>query len=232
MSASPTAILVAHGQPSAPQPPESALRDLARDVGSHLPGWEVRSATLASPGALEAVMVDGAIIYPFFMARGWFTSKVLPDRLQGRDYIMATPFGLDPQLPDLAAEVVGQAQRAAGWPEAALSLLLAAHGSARGPKAAEAAEEFAARLQELLPDATIEPAYVEQSPGIDEMARALPEQTLCLPFFAQSGDHVRQDIPEALADAAFKGTLLPVLGAASGVSALIARAIQHTHGKG
>ncbi|MEL0436247.1 CbiX/SirB N-terminal domain-containing protein [Phycobacter sp. K97] len=231
MSATHTAILVAHGQPSAPQPPEAALREVAHAVGTHLPGWEVRSATLACPGALEKVMVDGAVIYPFFMARGWFTSKVLPDRLKGRNYIMATPFGLDPDLPGVAAGMVRGAQRAAGWSEQPLSLLLAAHGSARGPKAAEAAEDFAARLRDLLPGATIEPAYVEQAPGIDEAARALPAQTLCLPFFAQSGDHVRQDIPEALAEAAFQGALLPVLGSAEGVPTLIARAIRHTLGK-
>jgi sirohydrochlorin ferrochelatase len=230
MSPSPshTAILVAHGQPSAPQPPEDALRALANDVGAHLPDWNVRSATLACPGALEEVMVDGAVIYPFFMAKGWFTTKVLPDRLQGRDYVMATPFGLDPGLPEMAAKVVRQAQSDAGWQADDINLLLAAHGSARGPKAAEAAMAFQTRLAPLLPGARIEPAYVEQAPGIDEIAAQLPARTLCLPFFAQSGDHVKDDIPEALDAANFAGIVMPVMGAMKDVPQLIARAIART----
>ncbi len=202
------------------------MQNLAQAVGAHLPGWQVRSATLASPGTLEEVMVDGAIIYPFFMANGWFTGKVLPDRLKGRDYVMATPFGLDPALPGLAANVIRQAQDHAGWPADEISVLLAAHGSARGPKAAEAAVSFKTQLEPLLPGARIEPAYVEQSPGIDEMARALPAHTLCLPFFAQTGDHVKEDIPQALSTAGFDGILLPVLGAAPNVPELIAGALK------
>jgi sirohydrochlorin ferrochelatase len=66
---------------------------------------------------------------------------------------------------------------------------------------------------------------VEQAPGIDTIARTLPRQTLCLPFFAQAGDHVREDIPEALNSAAFAGQVLPVVGALPGTPALIASAI-------
>lgn len=220
-----TAILTSHGQPSAPEPPERALAALAAEVAVHLPSWDIRSATLANPGRLDAVMADGAIIYPFFMARGWFTAKVLPERLSGRDYTMACPFGLDPSLPGLTAAALQDAQREAGWVDAPLSVLLAAHGSARGPKAAEAAEAFATHLRALLPGAQISPAFVEQAPGIDTVARTLPRRTLCLPFFAQAGDHVREDIPEALNSAAFAGQVLPVVGALPGTPALIAKAI-------
>ncbi|MDE4173505.1 CbiX/SirB N-terminal domain-containing protein [Phaeobacter sp. PT47_59] len=225
MPARKTAILTAHGQPSTPEPPERALAALAQEVSGHLPGWEVRSATLSSSGKLESVMEEDAVIYPFFMARGWFTAKVLPERLKGRSYHLACPFGLDPDLPRLAAQAV---QQETGWGEANATVLLAAHGSARGPKAAESAQTFAARLAALLPGARIEPAYVEQSPGIEEVARSLPAHTLCLPFFAQSGDHVRQDIPEALTAAGFAGQVLPVLGQLPGTAQLIAAAISRT----
>lgn len=223
-----TAIIVAHGQPSAPEPPEKALHDLAKAVSAELAEWQVRSATLASPGKLESVMEDGAVIYPFFMSRGWFTSKVLPDRLKGREYKMACPFGLDPTLPELAAKAVVHAQQTAGWSAEPIHLLLAAHGSARGPKAAEAAEAFVARLADFLPKARIAPAYVEQAPGIEDTARSLPPRTLCLPFFAQNGDHVREDIPEALTAAGFTGQLMPVLGALPDTPGLIARAISQS----
>ena len=116
---------------------------------------------------------------------------------------------------------------AKGWPLQENHLLLAAHGSARGLRAAEAAEAFAASLSPLLPGCSLTLGYVEQDPRIAAAASPLPAQSLCLPFFAQAGDHVKQDLPEALeAAAGFGGTVLPVAGALPGVPALIAKAIQ------
>ncbi|NSY38421.1 cobalamin biosynthesis protein CbiX [Leisingera sp. ANG59] len=221
-----TAVITAHGQPSAPAPAEADLAATARAVAAHLPGWDVRSATLADPGRLEAVMQAGAVVYPFFMSRGYFTSKVLPGRLQGRTIRMATPFGLDSGLPDLAARAVQQLASQQDWPLSTLNLLLAAHGSARGPRAAEAAEEFAAQLGPLLPGCTLSLGYIEQDPRLASAAAPLPARSICLPFFAQAGDHVKEDLPEALDTAGFGGTVLPVAGALPGAPALIAAAIR------
>ncbi|AHD00298.1 CbiX/SirB N-terminal domain-containing protein [Leisingera methylohalidivorans] len=221
-----TAVITAHGQPSDPGPAEAALARLAAEVAAHLPDWDIRSATLATPGRLEHEMADDTVVYPFFMSHGWFTAKVLPDRLQGRSYCMAAPFGLDAALPALAAEAVRQAAERQGWPLAETHLLLAAHGSARGPKAAEAAECFAARLRPLLPGCAVSPGYVEQAPRVESAATALPAYSICLPFFAQAGDHVKQDIPQALEAAGFQGLLLPVTGALPGIPALIAAGIR------
>ncbi|KIC34950.1 CbiX/SirB N-terminal domain-containing protein [Leisingera sp. ANG-M7] len=221
-----TAVLTAHGQPSAPGPAEADLAATAKAVAAHLPGWDVRSATLAAPGRLEQVMEDSAVVYPFFMSRGYFTSKVLPGRLQDRAYRLATPFGLDSGLPDLAAHSVQQAASKRGWLLNEVNLLLAAHGSARGPRAAEAAEDFAARLGPLLPGCTVSLGYIEQEPRLASAAATLPSQTICLPFFAQAGDHVKEDLPEALETAGFGGIVLPVTGTLSGAPALIAAAIR------
>ncbi|UWQ73256.1 CbiX/SirB N-terminal domain-containing protein [Leisingera sp. M658] len=221
-----TAVITAHGQPSDPAPAEAALAGLAAEVATHLPDWDVRSATLATPGRLEREIAENAVVYPFFMSQGWFTAKVLPDRLKGRSYRMAPPFGLDAALPALAAQAVRQTVTDQSWPLAETHLLLAAHGSARGPKAAEAADHFAAHLRPLLPGCTLSPGYVEQSPRIETAATALSVRSICLPFFAQAGDHVKQDIPQALEAAGFKGILLPVAGALPGIPALIAEAIR------
>lgn len=220
------ALLTAHGQPSAPPPAEIHLAAVAAAVQDHLPDWEVRSATLSSRGFLEAAMSDGAVIYPFFMARGWFTARVLPERLQGFSYRVATPFGLDPALPQLTAEALAEALSSRGWALDQSEVLLAAHGSARGPKAAEAAEAFATRLRHALPDLALRTGYVEETPFIDESARGMGKQSLCLPFFAQSGAHVREDIPAALAKVGFQGDLLPSLGALPLAPKMIAEAIR------
>ena len=215
-----TAILVSHGQPSSPKAPEARLAQLAAQVAEHLPNWELRSATLAMPGQLERVMTEGAQVYPFFMSSGWFTTTVLPRRLQGVTHRILPPFGLDADLPPLVARAL-QSLLPASEP-----LLLAAHGSARGPKAAEAAESFAAKLAPLRPASALHIGYVEQAPSLADMAQALPAHGYCLPFFAQAGDHVSQDIPAALRQTGLSPErILPTIGELPGVPQLIARAI-------
>jgi sirohydrochlorin ferrochelatase len=218
------AILTAHGQPSAPEGQEEALARLATEVAGFLPDWDIRSATLSTPGRLEQMMVEDALIYPFFVASGWFTTQVLPKRLQGCRYNQLPPFGQDPALPQLAADLLHQALP----PETSRgksTILLAAHGSARGPKAAEATERFAVTLRPLLPGQEILTSYIEQPPYIADVARGLPKDSLCLPFFAQSGNHVTSDLPEALQAAAFGGRVLPSLGSSPGVARLISNAL-------
>ncbi len=220
------AVLASHGQPSAPAAPEADLADLAAQVAGLLPEWEIRSATLSTPGRLEQQAEDGAVIYPFFMARGWFSSQVLPRRLTGLTYQSACPFGLDPDLPQLVANAIHAEIHRQSDQLAETSLLLAAHGSARGPKAAEAAQRFAAELAKVIPLRRIRCGYVEQSPWISTAADDIPNPSICLPFFAQNGDHVQQDIPDALTQARFAGQVMPVVGALPGVAQLIAAALR------
>ena len=221
----PVALITAHGQPSSPQPPEAALARLAVQVQDRLPDWQIRSATLSTPGRFEAELSEGAVIFPFFMARGWFTSRVLPQRLGDTPHQRACPFGLDPALPALVAKAIDREISQRGWENHPFDLLLAAHGSARGPKAAEAANDFATSLRPLLPRARITTGFVEQAPTIETAARTLGDHALCLPFFAQSGDHSRTDIPVSLKAAGYTDPQLPVTGALPGVATLIANSI-------
>ncbi|MFV0515355.1 MAG: sirohydrochlorin chelatase [Jhaorihella sp.] len=224
---------MAHGQPSEPAPPEEALARLAGRVADHLPGWLVRSATMAMPGRLEeetANLADGAVIYPFFMAGGWFVTQALPRRLGDRRFRIASPLGLEPGLPDIAARAIrAEEQRRGGRRDRVL--VLAAHGSGRGTAAADAALGFAGRLAPMLADMRIVTGFVEQTPGIAEVAAGAGADALCLPFFAFPGDHVRRDIPHALARAGFAGTLMPVLGMDDGVPGVIAATLRQWDGQ-
>ena len=210
---------MAHGQPSSPAPPEAALAKLAEHVAGHLPGWRVRSATMAAPGRLEdeaAALADGALVYPFFMAGGYFVTGVLPGRIDSGRLRMLDPLGLEPGLPAVAAAALGAGPR---------QVVLAAHGSARGKAAGEAAWSFAERLARLMPQTAISVGFVEQAPSVAEAAGGLDSDALCLPWLAFPGGHFQQDVPQALAEAGFSGRLLPVLGLAEGVPALIAASL-------
>ncbi|WP_238365151.1 sirohydrochlorin chelatase [Mesobacterium pallidum] len=227
MTQAKTLLIVAHGQPSEPEPPEAHMEALAARVAGHLPGWEVRSATIATPGKLAELgqsLPDDALIYPFFMADGWFTQENLPRKLGPRRFRQLAPFGLDPALPVLAAQwlVAEAAQR--GWPPEDLSVMLAAHGSGRSHRPAEVALDFTDKLAAQLPATRFTVGFVEQDPRLVDAARGLGPQSLCLPFFALEGGHVLDDLPEALGQVEYQGHRLPVLGDHPQVPALIAAA--------
>ncbi len=222
------ALIVAHGQPSDPAPAETALAQLAARVQAHLPARRVGAATLAAPGALEAALqrlVPDGVVYPFFMADGIFVRRTLPERLGGHPARILPPLGRDPGLPALAAGHLRAECAARGWDAAAVTLLIAAHGSARGPRAAAAARDFGAALATLWPGPAPQYGFVEEAPFLAEAARGLTARTLCLPFFAAEGGHYREDVPDALVKAGFTGVLLPPLGQHRQVPELIGQAL-------
>lgn len=230
------AVIVAHGQPGEPEPQEAALRALAVRVGDCLdgqaPGATVRGATLAMPGALEAALagLERPLVYPFFMAEGYFTGRVLPARLAGSPGArQMAPFGTDPALPGLIAQAAADAAQAAGLDPAGAALLLAAHGSQVSTTSKDTAFAMARTLAALTPFRRIEVGLIEEPPFLADAARGLGP-ALCLPFFALRAGHVVGDIPEALAAAGFGGPLLPAIGEHPRVPALIAAALLRAAG--
>lgn len=229
------ALIVAHGAPADPEPQEAALRALARSVNDRLAGWQVQGATLAMPGALEAALAQAGsapLIYPFFMARGWFTGRELPRRLSVAGASGARqldPFGTDPDLPALVARVTQDAAAAAGLDPAETTLLLAAHGSKVSRTSADSTHAMAAEMRTRTRFARTVTGFVEEAPFLAEAARDLGP-ALCLPFFALRAGHVAGDVPEALAEAGFTGPLLPHIGAHPESIALIAAALRRAGG--
>lgn len=218
-------LIVAHGQPSDPKPAAAELTALAARVAPYLPGWQVQSATLAEADALADRIADlgpKGLVYPLFMAGGWFTQVHLPQRLAdagGAGWKVLAPFGMDPLVQDLALTQVREAGLQAGG-----SLLLAAHGSFRSPAPSEVANKVARQIGQALGLARSEAAFIDQTPKLSE-ATGFGPQALCLPFFAARGGHVIDDLPAALAEAGFEGRVLPTLGLDPRVPGLIATAL-------
>lgn len=222
----PSALIVAHGQPSDAAPAEAALGLLAAAVASHLPGWIVRSATLADPDALaRAVTGNCGLVYPMFMAGGWFTSTHLPERLaaaNAADWRILAPFGLDPAVQALTVRIALESTERQSPP--ATEMLLAAHGSFRSTAPSDVAYAMARHLQ-AAGLAHVAVGFIDQSPKISAVARTFGKDAVCLPFFAASGGHVTDDLPQALAMGGFSGRLLPPVGLDPRVPGLIARAL-------
>lgn len=220
------AVIVSHGQPGDPGPQQQAIEDLAARVAACDPGCPVAGATLAMPGALAAVADDDSLIYPMFMAEGWFTRSELPRRLSqagaGGARVLR-PFGTDPALPGL---IVAQAHAAAaglGWAPGDTTLLLSAHGSQRSQASFTITNALAESIAPHF--ARVVTGFVEQEPFIANAARGL-ERAVSLPFFALRAEHVLDDLPTALDQAGFTGPRLDPIGLAPEVPALIAASIR------
>ncbi|MCF3595364.1 cobalamin biosynthesis protein CbiX [Rhodobacteraceae bacterium LMO-12] len=226
--AAPVAIIVAHGSPSDPAPHERVMQGLATKVAHHLPGWRIEGTTLANPGAFEAALgrVENPLIYPFFMARGWFTETHLIKRIGDHPAHVLPPTGVDPALPDLFADILRAVLAQRDWDAGDTTLLLAAHGSkSLRPASSESALVTAKLLGHVLGFRRTVTGFIEQPPYLGETARDLG-QAICLPFFAMKAGHVLTDLPQALAEAKFDGPVLPVLAQASGLPALIANSLR------
>lgn len=222
-----SALLVAHGQPSDPDGPDRELAALADAVAAHLPGWQVGGVTLAAPGALEAALCrqPRPLIFPFFMADGWFLRRALPERLAAAgqaDLPRTTPFGLLPATVDLAAEVLDRALVRQGWTAAETCLVCAAHGSGRSQAPARAARDLTATLASRLGFRTARTGFVEEQPFLAEALAGTGPRALCLPLFVARWGHVLTDLPEAAEAARFEGAMLPPLGTDAAVPRLIA----------
>ncbi|MCK7611105.1 sirohydrochlorin chelatase [Roseibium sediminicola] len=228
------AVLVAHGQPSQPEAGEAHLRALSQKVRAFLPGWSVRSATLAQQGSLDRALVQAGsepLVFPVFMAEGWFTQKALAGRLTGTGARQLPALGVHADLPQLTARYLDEVAGKSHWRTSGYEVLLAAHGSATCAATAQCTLRFAAGLAENLGDVPIRIGFLEETPWLRNAAARCGLKTLLLPLFAGNGGHVTKDIPEALDEAGFKGLRLAPLIEAAFIPKLIACALECANSK-
>jgi sirohydrochlorin ferrochelatase len=224
------ALIVSHGQPSNPQAGEEQLSALIAKVSPLLPDWDLKSATLATPNALE-VELEGfsglPYVFPLFMADGWFTNTALPVRLRHRKVHQLSPLGVHPGLPHKTFKFLKEEAEKRGWSFNSCDIMIAAHGSASGSAAADCALYFAKRLRRLTPfKKKVHTGFLTQAPFLSEVARVSTPRTLLLPFLAGMGPHLTDDIPKALAEGEFRGVLLPSIGEAEFLPGLIAHSLK------
>lgn len=215
------ALIVAHGQPSDPGPAQATLNALASRVAAFLPGWQIASATLAEPGALarEVAGRGPGVVFPMFMAGGWFTRVQIPAKLAeagAAGWRVLEPFGCDAGVHDLCVTLAREA--------GADAVILAAHGSFKSSVPSDIARHVAERIVKETGVRRVEVGFIDQSPQLTTLT-GFGAGAVCLPFFAAEGGHVSDDIPQALAEAGFQGRVLAPVGLDPRVPELIAAAI-------
>lgn len=218
-------LIVAHGQPSDPGPAEAALAALAAQVAALLPGRSVGSATLAAPGVLAAELArlgPGGVVFPMFMAGGWFTRAHLPGQMAAAGAVawrVLEPFGCLEAVQDLAVRVIAEA--------GAKAAIVAAHGSFKSPVPAAIAGRVAGMVAAR--GLRVAAGFIDQEPRLATLS-GFGADAVCLPYFAAEGGHVVDDIPAALAEAGFEGRILPALGLDARVPGIIADALREGRG--
>lgn len=183
--------------------------------------------------ALEGAQRSGArriAVYPFFMADGYFTRKVLPDRITAAGLAdvcdVLPPLGLDADLPALIlAGAIDAAQRA-GYDASPSRLLLVGHGSKWDPASAAATRRAASAIAIASPFRDIATAFLEEPPFVADALAATREPTVVSGFFSGDGMHAGEDIPEAIRDAGSNAVYAGPIGGSPGVADLMRQAIR------
>ncbi len=203
-------VLAAHGDRGGETPNEvllSHVRTLAATGHYRLvTAGTLRSEDLSLEHAMHAAEASGAAriaVYPMFMADGYFTGKVLPDRiaaagLSDRCSLLA-PLGLDPQLPPLMMRHAILFAAQIGLNPAHTRLLVAGHGSKIGRASLRSTERVACKLRKMRRFAWIETAYLEETPFLHSQLPSSELTTLVLGFFSGDGLHASEDVPGAIA---------------------------------
>lgn len=235
MSVAAAAVLVAHGERGGAYS-NAILMEHAQIAAAELPNVAVAAGVLSGEPTLEAALSDVArrttgpiLLYPFFMAPGYFVKVKLPKRLADAGLAarcrVLTPLGLEGPLPVIIRERAKAATHQIGVPAQDARLLLVGHGSKVARASAKATEAVAACLRELGGFACVETGFLEEAPFLDDAVMADTRPTVVVGFFNGDGLHAAEDVPQAIGK--FDGAIVytgPV-GAFPEVPRLIARSI-------
>jgi sirohydrochlorin ferrochelatase len=181
--------------------------------------------------ALAAAERSGAariLVYPVFMADGYFVRKVLAERVARSThapYDILPPLGIDAGIAQLILAEALTAARGAGYAAAASRLLLVGHGSELGPASANSTNAAAAQVRQAGGFAEVDVAFLEEPPFLETALAASALPTVVSGFFSGDGLHAGEDVPghidQSRAHAVYAGSI----GASAAIPALIAAAI-------
>ncbi len=230
-------VIAAHGDRGG-DAPNAILRAHTQALSQRGIFREVYAGTLKSEDlTLEAALQEAALagadricIFPMFMADGYFTNKILPDRiaqagLTARAQVLA-PLGVDPLLPPLILRSSLIAAGRYALEPAATTLLLVGHGSKLGQASLEATERAACRLRQSRAFADVTTAYLEETPFLDTALQDAGNSTLVLGFFSGDGMHAGEDVPTAIARTGSGAHYAGPIGGDVEIPAIIERAVR------
>ena len=163
-------------------------------------------------------MGDTVRVVPLFLSAG-HTYSVLKSRLANlprpERFCLCPPLGAHRGLASGLLDAVCTAAGRRGWPESTLALVLAAHGSRRGPASREATESLARQIAETGRLGRVTCAFLEEPPTLDAVLAGIPETRIVVAgCFAEEGRHACRDVPELIARSERRALYLGPIAAA------------------
>jgi sirohydrochlorin ferrochelatase len=229
------AVLASHGD-RAGTARNRLLLSHAESVRS-LTGFSIVTAgVLKGEPSLEAALSEAAatgahtiLVYPLFMAEGYFTATVLPDRIlaaghESRAHLMP-PLGVDPGIFDLVRASALETSRRAGFDPQASRLLVVGHGSKFGAASARATCDAAADIARSDAFASVSTAFLEEPPFLKTELGRLQTPTVVAGFFFGDGMHAGEDIPAAIGETGAHAVYAGPIGSSPGIPSLIAASL-------
>lgn len=150
---------------------------------------------------LDHVDAEKVIILPNFLAEGYYTKKVIPEKLSVDRYDKSVqylkPLGLDASIQDIIIELT---ERAMGdWKPEETTLMLLGHGSTKSATSKDTLLEHIAALREKTNFAQITDLWLEEPPFIKDWQDTIEnKQVLFIPYLIADGQHGGWDIPELI----------------------------------
>ncbi len=207
----PVLLIVSHGERGGGRNDRFAHGLVAR-LREHAGFADVQACFLSKEPSLKKVSAalppGPVVIYPLFMADGYFVNKAIPHQLSesgiggaaDEDAItVLRPLGLHPGLPELVIRLALETAEGAGVDAGAHQLLLVAHGSKHEPASREVTEDLATKLRERDRFAGVSVSFLEEPPFVSEQLAAITRPVIVVGLFAGQGMHGAVDVPEAIA---------------------------------
>lgn len=224
-------VLAAHGNRGEDTSNDETLRHAAALAGEAAFG-SVSAGFLKGEPLIEDAMrlaaeadAQQTLVYPLFMADGYFTQRLLPQRIEAAGirspWRLLRPFGFAAALPAFCERHALVAARDAGYMPEASRLLIVGHGSAKSSAASDAAYAFAERVRALSRFAVIDCGFIEETPFVGEALAKDRRPTVVAGYFAGEGLHAALDVPEAINDYGGPAVSIGALGSFPDTPALI-----------
>ena len=232
-------LIAAHGGRDTGGQSNEAIFALADNVATLLGDVPVGVGFIGGNPALDAAIellaAPNIIVYPLFMADGYFGSTVLNRVLEGAGRMrqrgsmtILPPLGLDPALADLMAAEAATAVTLQGTPVDRVTLVLLAHGSKHSRSSASAAEQAATQVRAHRLFADVRVSFLDEPPSLEKAVAKIRGPVAVVGLFTGEGLHGGHDVMRLMAQLERKDVIyVGNVGSFPGLEKLIAAAVDN-----
>lgn len=201
-------VLAAHGDRGGQAPNTKLISH--RDNLANMGGFRAVTAGVlkGDPTLEEAVnsaLSTGAreiVVYPMFMADGYFNKTVLPQRLGAlkplESFRILPPLGVDARLPAFILDHALTTAKQHRVNPITTRLLIVGHGSQLGPASSISTHTITSFIAQKGIFSCVETAFLEEAEFLEDALQRCPSLTIVLGFFSGDGMHAGDDVPEMI----------------------------------